>query len=165
MTTDASKLIDQKIASLRDWRGEKLKALRRLILDVDPEIIEEWKWMGTPVWNRDGILCCINAHKEVVKMTFLYGAKLKDPRRIFNAELEGNARRAIKWAEGDALDVEGLKELVRAAIAHNHAKPAARKPDARSSVTGYLPGAKKAPAKKTAAKKATAKKKAAAKKK
>jgi hypothetical protein len=140
---DASKLIDQKIASLRDWRGERMKAIRKLIHQVDPEIVEEWKWMGTPVWNHDGIICCVNAHTQVVKMTFLKGAKLEDPQRVFNAELEGNARRAIKWAEGDALDVDGLKGLVRAAIRLNGEKPAARKPDEKSSVTGYLPGAKR----------------------
>jgi hypothetical protein len=161
MTMDASKLIDQKIASLADWRGEKMKALRRLIREVDPEIIEEWKWMGTPVWNRDGILCCVNAHTHHVRMTFMKGAKLKDPQRVFNAELEGNARRAITWSEGDAINVEGLKGLVRAAIALNQQKPAARKPDAKTSVTGYLPGARKAtkkPAPKKPSTKPTAKK-------
>jgi len=151
---EASKLIDQAIASLSDWRGEKMRAIRKLIHEVDPAIVEEWKWMGTPVWNRDGIVCCANAHKSVVKVTFLYGAKLPDPQRIFNAELGGNARRAIKLSQGDALNVEGLKGLVRAAIAHNRAKPAARKPDAVSSVSGKKPAAKKAPAvKKPAAKK------------
>ena len=163
---DASKLIDQKIDSLSDWRGERLKTIRALIRDVDPEIVEEWKWMGTPVWNRDGIICCANAHAHVVKVTFLKGAKLKDPRRVFNAELEGNAWRAINWSEGDALDVEGLKGLVRAAIALNSAKPAARKPVAISSVSAKKPGAKQATAKnKRAPKKAPAKKKPAAKRK
>src|SRR4051812_28733905 len=117
VTMDASKLIDQKIASLTDWRGEKMKALRQLILDVDPEIVEERKWMGTPVWNRDGLICCVNAHPHHVKMTFLKGARLKDPQRVFNAELEGNARRAINWSEGDPITVAGLEALVRAAIA------------------------------------------------
>ena len=150
---DASKIIDQKIASIRDWRGERMKAIRQLIHEVDPDIIEEWKWMGTPVWNHDGIVCCANAHKTVVKMTFLYGAKLKDPRRIFNAELAGNARRAINWSEGDPLDVEGVKGLVRAAIAHNEERPAARKAGGASSVTAKTPTPKKAPAKKAPAKK------------
>ena len=169
---DASKLIDQKIASLRDWRGELLRSLRQLIHEVDPTIAEEWKWMGTPVWNRDGIVCLANAHTHHVKVTFPKGAKLPDPQRVFNAELEGNAWRAIDWSQGDAINVEGLKGLVRAAIALNGAKPAARKPDAISSVSGKKPGTpqaiakKKLPAKKkTAASQAPAKKKLAAKKK
>jgi hypothetical protein len=166
---DASKIIDKKIASLTDWRGERLKAIRKLIHEVDPGIIEEWKWMGTPVWNHDGIVCCADAHTHHVKMTFLKGAKLKDPQRVFNAELEGNARRAIKWSQGDALNVEGLKRLVRDAIALNREKPASRKPDAKSSVsvTAKLPGTKKAVAKKkqAAKKRQAAEKKPAAKKK
>ena len=163
---DASKLIDQKIASLADWRGEKLKAIRQLIREVDPEIVEEWKWMGTPVWNHDGIVCLVNAHKHHVKMTFIKGAKLKDPQRVFNAELEGNAWRAIDWSEGDPLNVEGLKGLVRDAIALNGAKPSARKAGGASSVTAKAPGAKKATAKKPAAsKKAAPKRKPAPKKK
>jgi hypothetical protein len=161
---EASKLIDQAIASFSDWRGERMQAIRDLIHEVDPAIVEEWKWMGTPVWNHDGIVACVNAHKDTVKMTFLKGAQLKDPQRVFNAELEGNARRAIKWSQGDALNVEGLKGLVRAAIALNLEKPAARKADARSSVTGYLPGPKQAAKKMPAArKKLAAKKKPAAK--
>jgi hypothetical protein len=159
---DASKIIDQKIASLSDWRGEKMKAIRKLIHEVDPEIVEEWKWMGTPVWNHDGIICCANAHTHAVKMTFLKGAKLKDPQRIFNAELEGNARRAINWSQGDALNVEGVKGLVRAAIALNKEKPAARKAGGASSVTAKGPTAKmaaaKAKVKKAAANKPAAKK-------
>jgi hypothetical protein len=155
----AAKLIDQKIASLRDWRGARMKAIRQLILEVDPEIIEEWKWMGTPVWNRDGIICCANAHKHAVKVTFLKGAQLEDPHGIFNAELEGNARRAINWSEGDPLDVEGVKGLVRAAIALNREKPAARKPDAHSSVSGKRPVVKKTTPKKPLAKKTLAAKK------
>jgi hypothetical protein len=151
---DASKHIDQKIASLRDWRGELLRSLRRLILDVDPAIVEEWKWMGTPVWNRDGILCLANAHKSVVKMTFPHGAKLPDPKRVFNAGLQGNTWRSINWSQGDAINVAGLQGLVRAAIALNGAKPAARKPDASSSVTAKQRAKKKpAPKKKSAAKK------------
>jgi hypothetical protein len=160
---DASKLIDQKIASLTDWRGEKMKAFRKLVHEVDPRIVEEWKWMGTPVWNSDGIVCCANAHNSVVKVTFLKGAFLKDPQRIFNAELEGNARRAIKWSQGDAINVDGVKRLVRDAIALNREKPAARKPDAKTSVTGKLPAASKGMARKPAAK-AAAKQPAAAKK-
>jgi hypothetical protein len=169
---DASKLIDQKIASLSDWRGELLQSLRQLIHEVDPTIVEEWKWMGTPVWNRDGIVCLANAHNHHVKVTFPKGAKLADPKRVFNAELEGKAWRAIDWSEGDAINVEGLKGLVRAAIALNGAKPATRKPDAISSVSAKKRGApqasaKKKPAakKKTAASRAPATKKTAAKKK
>jgi len=158
---DASKLIDQKIASLADWRGELLRAIRDLIHEVDPGIVEEWKWMGTPVWNHDGIVCIANAHKHVVKMTFIKGAKLKDPQRVFNAELEGNAWRAINWSEGDAINVEGLKGLVRDAIALNAEKPAARKAGGASSVTAKKPAAKKPAAKKSAAKKPAAKKPAA----
>ena len=157
---DASKIIDQKIASLSDWRGELLQSLRQLIHEVDPAIVEEWKWMGTPVWNHDGIVCLANAHKLKVKVTFPKGARLPDPRRVFNAELAGNAWRAIDWSQGDAVDVEGLKGLVRAAIALNGAKPAARKPGASSSVRVKKPGAKRATAKeKPAASRARAKKK------
>ena len=155
---DASKLIDQKIASLRDWRGERLKTIRELIRDVDPEIVEEWKWMGTPVWNRDGILCCANAHAHVVKVTFLKGAKLKDPRRVFNAELEGNARRAINSSQGDTLDVEGIRGLVRDAIALNREKPAARKAGGASSVSAKAPRAMRKPAPKSPKKKRAARK-------
>jgi hypothetical protein len=167
---DASKLIDQKIASLSDWRGALLRSLRQLIHEVDPNIVEEWKWMGTPVWNHDGIVCLANAHAHVVKVTFPKGAKLPDPKRVFNAELEGNAWRAIDWSQGDTPNVEGLKGLVRAAIALNGSKPAGRKPDAVSSVSGRKPRpapaiAKKRPAakKKPAATLAPAKKKRRAK--
>jgi hypothetical protein len=154
---DASKLIDKKIASLSDWRGELLRSLRRLIHEVDPTIVEEWKWMGTPVWNHDGIVCLANAHTHHVKVTFPKGAKLPDPHRVFNAELEGKAWRAIDWSQGDAIDVEGLKDLVRAAIALNGAKPAARKPDAISSMSGKKAGTSQATAKKKpAVKKKTA---------
>jgi len=163
---DASKLIDQKIASLSDWRGELLRSLRQIIHEVDPTIVEEWKWMGTPVWNHDGIVCLANAHNHVVKVTFPKGAKLPDPQRVFNAGLGGNAWRAIDWSQGDAIDVAGLKGLVRAAIALNGTKPAARKPDARSSVSAKRPAAKRGAAKaKPAPKKAAAKRRPAAKKK
>ncbi len=158
---DASKLIDQKIASLHDWRASRMKEVRRLIHEAIPDVIEEWKWMGSPVFNRDGILCVLNPHKETVRMTFPKGAKMKDPKRVFNSELEGNARRAILWSEGDALDVEGLRAILREAVAMNQKKPAARKPGAESSVTGYLPGTKKGPAKTTASEKKAAKRPAA----
>ena len=157
---DASKLIDQKIASLSDWRGELLRSLRHLIHEVDPTIVEEWKWMGTPVWNRDGIVCLANAHAHHVKVTFPKGARLPDPERVFNAELEGNAWRAIDWSQGDAINVGGLKSLVRAAIALNGAKPAARKPNAVSSVSGKKASTSQATGKKTpTASQARAKKK------
>ncbi len=145
---DASKHIDQKIDSLHDWRGELMRSLRALVLGVDSAIVEEWKWMGTPVWNKDGIICLANAHKSVVKMTFPNGAKLPDPKRVFNASLTGGTWRAIDWSEGDKINVEGLKGLVRAAIAFNGAKPAKRKPDAATSVSAQTRGAKKPAAKK-----------------
>jgi hypothetical protein len=157
---DASKHIDQKIASLSDWRGEFLRSLRQLIREVDATIVEEWKWMGTPVWNHDGIVCLANAHKHHVKVTFPKGAKLSDPQRVFNAELEGKAWRAIDWSEGDTINVEGLKGLVRAAIALNGTKPAARKPDAVSSVSAKKRGTPRV----AATKKAAARAKPAAKK-
>ena len=143
---DASKIIDQKIASLHDWRGERMKSIRDVVRQVDPAITEEWKWMGTPVWNLDGILCLANAHKNVVKMTFPKGAKLPDPKKVFNAGLNGNRWRAIDWSEGDPLNVEGLKGLVRAAIALNREKPAARKAGGAASVTAKTRGAKTMPA-------------------
>lgn len=114
--------------------------------------------MGTPVWNRDGILCCANAHAHVVKVTFLKGAKLKDPRRVFNAELEGNARRAINSSQGDTLDVEGIRGLVRDAIALNREKPAARKAGGASSVSAKAPRAMRKPAPKSPKKKRAARK-------
>ncbi len=156
---DAAKLIDQKLASLSDWRSALIASLRKLIHEVDPAIIEEWKWMGTPVWNHDGIVCLANAHKQHVKVTFPKGAHLPDPQHVFNAGLGGNAWRAIDWAEGDAIDVEGVKGLVRAAIALNGTMPAGRKPDATTSVSAKKPAPKKKP------KKAPPKKKPARKKK
>jgi hypothetical protein len=164
---EASKLIDQKIASLADWRGEIIKAIRTLIHEVDPEIVEEWKWMGTPAWNHDGIVCIANAHKNHVKVTFHKGAKLRDPQKVFNAELEGNAWRAIDLAEGDKINAAGFKGLIRDAIALNREKPAARKAGGASSVTAKVSGAKKvgAGSKAAAVKKAASAKKAAAPKK
>lgn len=153
---DASAIIDEKLASLTDWRGDMLRAVRKTIHEVAPDVIEEWKWMGSPVWNKNGILFVANAHKDAVRVTFLHGAKVPDPKGIFNAELEGHARRAIKWQEGDRIDLAGLKAVMRGAIAYNAAKPAARKPDAVSSVSGKKPVAK-------LAKKAAAKRKAPAK--
>ena len=163
LMNDASKRIDGAIEKAGGWRGEMLKTLRKLIHEVDPEIVEEWKWMGTPTWNLDGIICVANAHKEWVRMTFPKGAKIKDTKKVFNAELEGNVRRAITWREGEKIDVAGVKELVRAAIALNEEKPAGRKTGAKGSVTGSLPGTRSAPETKPAAKKSAAKKPAATK--
>jgi hypothetical protein len=115
----ASSLIDQRIADLGDWRGATLARVRKLIHEADPAVVEEWKWMGTPVWSQGGILCTGESYKSVVKLTFLKGASLDDPDRLFNASLDGNARRAIDIHEGEELDAEAFKALVRAAIALN----------------------------------------------
>ena len=129
MTTTASDLIDQRIAELGDWRGETLAHVRGLILGADPAVIEEWKWRGVPVWSRDGIICTGESYKAVVKLTFQKGAALADPAGLFNASLEGNARRAIDIREGERLDPAAFQDLVRAAIALNAAKPPrAKKP-------------------------------------
>jgi hypothetical protein len=117
-----SERIDQLIAELTDWRGKTFASIRKSILEADREIIEEWKWMGSPVWSHDGILAVANAHKEKVKLTFAHGASLPDPDKLFNAGLEGNARRAIDFFEGDKIDERALKSLVRAAIDYNRAK-------------------------------------------
>ena len=114
--------IDQLIAQLGDWRGKTLAGLRKNILAADQEISEEWKWMGSPVWSRHGIIVVGNAHKEKVKLTFANGAKLPDPDKIFNAGLEGNRWRAIDLFEGDKIDGSALKDLVRAAIDYNQSK-------------------------------------------
>ena len=122
----ASDLIDRRIADLGDWRGETLARLRALIHQADPDIIEEWKWMGTPVFSHDGIVCTGESYKTVVKMTFAKGAALKDPSRLFNSSLDGNVRRAIDVKEGEKLDAPALKALIREAVALNAAgkKPA-----------------------------------------
>jgi len=116
---NASDRIDQMIAGLTDWRGKTFAGIRKAILAADPEIIEEWKWMGSPVWSRDGMIAVANAHKGKVKLTFAHGAQLADPGKLFNAGLEGNARRAIDFLEGDRIDEPALKKLVRAAIDYN----------------------------------------------
>ena len=123
-----SKRIDGRIKELGDWRGKTLAKLRALIKDVDPDVVEEWKWRGVPVWEHDGIICTGETYKNLVKMTFLKGASLADPSGLFNASLEGNARRAIDIREGEALDGEAFKALIRAAVALNTAP----KPDRRS---------------------------------
>jgi hypothetical protein len=125
-----SERIDQLIAGLTDWRGKTLAGIRRTILEADREIIEEWKWMGSPVWSRDGIIAVGNAHKEKVKLTFAHGAKLADPDKLFNAGLDGNAYRAIDLFEGDNINERALKNLVRAAIDYNQTKSKKKAPAA-----------------------------------
>jgi hypothetical protein len=117
-----SQLIDARIEELGDWRGKMLSRLRALVKQADPEVIEEWKWRGVPVWSHAGIICTGETYKNVVKMTFAKGAALKDPSRLFNSSLEGNTRRAIDFHEGEKLDEEGLKTLVRAAVALNKSR-------------------------------------------
>jgi hypothetical protein len=117
-----SQLIDARIKELGDWRGETLGRLRRLVKEADPEVVEEWKWRGVPVWSHDGLICTGETYKNAVKMTFAKGAALEDPSRLFNASLEGNTRRAIDFHEGETIDEEALKALVRAAVALNKAK-------------------------------------------
>jgi hypothetical protein len=121
-----SKLIDARIVELGDWRGKTLSRLRSLIKQADPQVVEEWKWRGVPVWSHDGMICTGETYKDVVKMTFFKGAWLKDPARLFNAGLDGNARRAIDLREGERIDGEALKALVRAAVLLNQAS--ARRP-------------------------------------
>jgi hypothetical protein len=123
-----SERIDLLIESLRDWRGKTLASVRNTILKADPEIIEEWKWMGSPVWSRDGMIAVANAHKDKVKLTFSHGASLPDPDKLFNAGLGGNAWRAIDLFEGDKVKVRALKNLVRAAIEYNQIKLKSKAP-------------------------------------
>jgi hypothetical protein len=115
----ASKLIDDRIAGLGDWRGETLARMRKLIHQAVPDVVEEWKWMGTPVWSRDGILCTGESYKAIVKLTFAKGAALEDPRKLFNASLDGNVRRAIDIHEGEMVDAAAFKALIREAVALN----------------------------------------------
>jgi len=114
-----SELIDARIEDLGDWRGEMLSRLRALIKEADPEVAEEWKWRGTPVWSHNGLICTGETYKNVVKMTFAKGASLKDPSGLFNSSLEGNVRRAIDFHEGDKLDEAALKRLIRGAVVLN----------------------------------------------
>jgi hypothetical protein len=116
-----ARLIDERIRELKDWRGKTLSRVRALIKQAVPEVIEEWKWRGVPVWSHNGIICTGETYKSVVKLTFLKGASLKDPEGLFNSSLEGNARRAIDIHEGDALDESAFKALIRAAVALNGA--------------------------------------------
>ncbi|MBI5283576.1 MAG: DUF1801 domain-containing protein [Chloroflexi bacterium] len=115
----ASELISNRIAELGDWRGETLSRMRRLIKEADPDAVEEWKWMGTPIWSHDGIICTGESYKKVVKLTFHKGASLNDPAGLFNASLDGNARRAIDIHEGEKVDAAAFKALVRQAVALN----------------------------------------------
>jgi hypothetical protein len=124
-----SQLIDARIEELGDWRGKMLSRLRALIKQADPEVVEEWKWRGVPVWSHDGLICTGESYKNVVKLTFSKGASLKDPSRLFNSSLEGNARRAIDFHEGDKVDEEAFRTLIRAAVTLNESL---RRPQSRS---------------------------------
>lgn len=126
----ASKQITAKIAELGDWRGAALKRMRALIQEADPDVVEEWKWMGTPVWSHDGGICTGESYKAVVKLTFFQGASLKDPAKLFNSSLDGKVRRAIDIREGEEVDAKAFQALIRAAVAFNTTgakKPAKRK--------------------------------------
>ena len=117
-----SELIDARIKELGDWRGKMLSRLRTLVMEADPDVVEEWKWRGVPVWSHDGLICTGETYKNVVKMTFAKGAALQDPSSLFNSSLEGNTRRAIDFHEGETIDEEALKTLVRAAVTLNKSK-------------------------------------------
>ena len=123
-----SQLIDARIKELSDWRGETLARVRSLIKQADPEVVEEWKWRGVPVWSHAGIICTGETYRNVVKMTFAKGASLEDPSRLFNSSLEGNTRRAIDFHEGDKIDEKALKALIRAAVALNTSVQAKARP-------------------------------------
>ena len=137
-----SEQIDKLIAGIADWRGKTFAAVRKAILAIDKEIVEEWKWMGSPVWSRDGMIAVADAHKGKVKLTFAHGASLADPDKLFNAGLEGNQRRAIDFLEGDKVDERGLKALVRAAIEFNQAKKQKKAPAAKKAKAGTAPAPK-----------------------
>jgi hypothetical protein len=123
-----SRMIDARIKELGDWRGEVLARVRSIIRQADPDVVEEWKWRGVPVWEHDGIICTGETYKAIVKMTFARGASLDDPSGLFNSSLEGNTRRAIDIHEGDRIDEKALKALIRAAVALNTSKRAAARP-------------------------------------
>ena len=132
----ASELISKRIAALGDWRGKTLAKVRQIIHQADPEILEEWKWMGTPVWSHGGLVCTGETYRNIVKMTFAKGAALKDPSRLFNSSLDGNVRRAIDIHEGDTIDEAALKNLIRAAVALNlttKSKPKPRRSRSKGS--------------------------------
>lgn len=128
----ASQRIDKSIADLGDWRGARLAAIRALIHEVDPEVVEEWKWMGSPVWSHEGMYALANAHKDKVKLTFFHGAKLADPKKLFNAGLRGNTWRAIDFREGDTMNKTALKALVREAVAYNTTHPVPQRKGSRA---------------------------------
>ena len=123
----ASELIDKRIADLADWRGETLSRMRELITEADPDVVEEWKWMGTPVGSHDGIMCTGESYKSIVKLTFAKGASLKDPAKLFNSSLDGNVRRAIDIYQGDKMNAGAFKALIRSAVALNASAVKARK--------------------------------------
>jgi len=125
-STSPSQLIDARIKELGDWRGDTLSRLRALVKQVDPEVVEEWKWRGVPVWEHDGMICTGETYKSIIKMTFAKGAALSDPSGLFNSSLEGNTRRAIDFHEGEKINEKAFKALVRAAIALNESKAKAR---------------------------------------
>ena len=127
VATAASELIDARIGELADWRGEMLARLRALIHEADPDVVEEWKWRGVPVWSHGGILCTGETYKQVVKLTFAKGAALEDPSGLFNASLEGNTRRAIDIGEGEAIDEDAFRALIRAAVSLNESSRRAPK--------------------------------------
>src|SRR5438477_3756057 len=131
-----SERIDRLIAELTDWRRKSFASIRKTILEADREIIEEWKWMGSPVWSHDGMIAVANAHKDKVKLTFAHGASLPDPDKLFNAGLEGNARRAIDVFEGDKINERALKHLVRAAVDYNQRKLKKKAPAAARAKVG-----------------------------
>lgn len=118
-TPDASVMIDQRIEELGDWRGQTLAKVRKLIHEADPEVIEEWKWMGTPIWSHGGIICTGETYKKVVKLTFIKGASLADPKKLFNSSLDGNTRRAIDIQEGEKINEPAFKDLIRKAVQLN----------------------------------------------
>jgi len=128
----ASDLISKRIADLGDWRGKALSRMRKLIKQADPEVVEEWKWMGTPIWSHDGIVCTGESYKNHVKLTFAKGASLKDPARLFNSSLEGNVRRAIDIHEGEEVDGSAFKTLIRQAVALNSTSKSKRSKKAKA---------------------------------
>jgi hypothetical protein len=153
----ASELISQRIAALGDWRGDTLSRMRKLIKKADPKVVEEWKWMGTPIWSHDGIICTGESYKKVVKLTFAKGASLDDPARLFNSSLEGNVRRAIDIHEGEEVDESAFKALVLQAIALNSAgksKTSKKRPETNPKTNRKKPSKASKPASKAASKKA-----------
>ena len=129
----AAKKVDQLIAKVKDWRGERLAELRAIIHQVDPKVVEEWKWMGTPVWSNNGMYVLANPHKDKVKLQFFHGAQLPDPKKLFNAGLEGGKWRAIDFFEGDKVDKPALKALLREAIKYNQTHSVARSKGSRAN--------------------------------